>query len=121
MRGVSRAAERTGQAAAALRDPHRATKAERRAARERVGAYHEAEQAKLLEHVRSGFQRYGAREIDAFELDDLIHHYHRASQKLWSFCNGPGPAVSKARGLDWAEREGELPDWWAIAEPRRRD
>lgn len=102
-------------------DPHRATKAERRAARERVGSYHEAELAKLLGRVRSGFQRYEADEIDAFELDELIHHYKRATQKLWSFCNGPGPAVAKARELDWAEREGELPDWWAIAEPRRRN
>ncbi|MGH2954448.1 MAG: hypothetical protein ACRDK9_10610 [Solirubrobacterales bacterium] len=103
-------------------DPHRATKAERRAARERVGAYHETEQAKLLERVRSGFGRYDAGEIDAFELDELIHRYHRASQKLWSFCVGTGSQVVRAAGtLEWAEREGELPDWWAIAEPRRRN
>jgi hypothetical protein len=59
-----------------------ATKAERRAARAAVAAYHEAELAGLIDHVREGLARYDAREIDAFELDELIHHYHRATQKL---------------------------------------
>jgi hypothetical protein len=53
-------------------EPRQATKAERRAARQAVGAYHEAEPAKLLEHVRDGFARYDAGEIDAFDLDDRI-------------------------------------------------
>ncbi len=39
-----------------------------------------------IEHVREGLARYDAGEIDAFELDELIHHYKRATQKLWSFC-----------------------------------
>src|SRR5919109_2581060 len=81
----------------ATRDPDGGThaqsgpsKAERRAARAAVGAYHEAELARLLEHVREGFERYDAGEIDAFELDELIHHFKRATQKLWSFCVGGG-------------------------------
>lgn len=61
------------------------SKAERRTARAAVGAYHEAELARLLEHVREGLERYDAGEIDAFELDELIHHYKRATQKLWTF------------------------------------
>jgi hypothetical protein len=60
------------------------SKPERRAARAAVGAYHEAELARLLEHVRGGLARYDVGELDAFELDDLIHHYKRATQKLWS-------------------------------------
>jgi hypothetical protein len=96
------------------------SKAERRAARAGVAAYHEAELARLLEHVREGLERYDADEIDAFELDDLIHHYKRATQKLWSFCTGGGTHVhSTARTLDWLRERGELPDWWEQATPRR--
>ena len=104
----------------ATSDPGRGTrplagpsKAERRAARDAVGAYHEAELARLLEHVREGLERYDAGEIDAFELDELIHHYQRATQKLWSFRVGGGAHVySTARTLEWLREQGELPNWW---------
>src|SRR3954451_22589473 len=96
------------------------SKAERRAARAAVGAYHETELARLLEHVREGLERYDAGEIDAFELDELIHHYKQAAQKLWTFCIGGGAHVySTARTLDWLSEQGELPDWWEQATPRR--
>jgi hypothetical protein len=96
------------------------SKAERRAARAAVGAYHVAELARLLDHVREGLERYDAGEIDAFELDDLIHRYKRATQKLWSFCTGGGTHVySTARTLEWLREQGELPDWWEQATPRR--
>jgi hypothetical protein len=96
------------------------SKAERRAARAAVGAYHEAELARLIDHVREGLARYDAGEIDAFELDELIHHYKRATQKLWSFCTGGGAHVySTARTLEWLRDQGELPDWWEQATPRR--
>jgi hypothetical protein len=42
-----------------------ATKAERRAARERVSAYHESQPAGLLGHVGAEIDRYRADEIDA--------------------------------------------------------
>ncbi|MCA1697983.1 MAG: hypothetical protein LC790_03395 [Actinobacteria bacterium] len=51
------------------------TKADRRTARAAAGRYHEAELQRLVERVRDGLARYDAGEIDAFELDDLIHHY----------------------------------------------
>jgi hypothetical protein len=38
----------------------------RRAARELIGEYHEAELHKLLDHVRQGFRRLDAGEIDPF-------------------------------------------------------
>jgi hypothetical protein len=97
------------------------TKEQRRADREAVGAYHEAELGRLLEHVRDGFARYDAGEIDAFELDDLIHHYKRAAQKLWSACVGGGSHVEgMARLIEWQDAQGEHTDWWALGEPRRR-
>jgi hypothetical protein len=71
--------------------------------------------------VRAGFARYDAGEIDAFELDELIHHYKRATQKLWSACVGGGRHVEgMARRIEWEAVHGEPTDWWALAEPRRR-
>src|ERR687895_1705149 len=94
------------------------SKAERRAARDAVGAYHEAELARLLERVREGLARYDAGEIDAFELDELIHHYKRATQKLWTFCTGGGAHVySTARTLEWLRDAGPPPEWWGQGTP----
>lgn len=96
------------------------TKAERRAARALVATYHEAKLADLIEHVRAALVRYDAGEIDVFELDDVIHHYERASRELWKFCVGTGShAVFAVRTLEHLEAEGELPDWWE--EYRARD
>ena len=96
------------------------SKAERRAARAAVGAYHEAELARLIEHVREGLERYDAGGIDAFELDELIEHYKRATQKLWTFCTRGGAHVySTAMTLEWLQDQGDLPDWWEQATPRR--
>jgi hypothetical protein len=97
------------------------TKAQRRADREAVDAYHQAELARLLQHVRAAFARYDADEIDAFELDELMHHYKCATQKLWSACVGGGGHVEgMARRIEWEAAQGEQTDWWALAGPRRR-
>ena len=96
------------------------SKAERRAARAAVAAYHEAELGKLIERLRAGIARYDAGEIDAFELDDLVHHYKRATQKLWSFCVGSaGHVEMAARTLEWLREQDDLPDWWERATPAR--
>jgi hypothetical protein len=102
---------------------HEATKAERRAARERVAAYHEAELAKLVEHVEAAIGRYRAGEIDVHDVDDVIHHYSKAARELWKFCwsRGSGShAVLVAGVLErWAAEADDL-DWWEQAERRRR-
>lgn len=96
--------------------PDRRTKSERRADRERVGAYHSAQLAKLLEHVRAGFNAYDAGRINAFELDDIIHHYERVARKLDNFCGHSGGQWERAaRHIEWFEAEGQDPDWWAEA------
>ena len=97
----------------------RGEKERRRVARHQLGEYHERELRALLERVREGFAQLDAGEIDAFELDDLIHRYKRSAKELWRFCdlNRPESAVwmlEDARGQD-----DEL-DWWAAGEPRRR-
>jgi hypothetical protein len=101
-------------------DP-RDTKSARRACRELVGTYHEARLAELIEHLREALACYDAGELDAFELDDVIHHYKCAARELWKFCVGGGSHVLfAARTLEYWEAEGELPDWWEAGAPRRR-
>lgn len=97
-------------------------KARRRAARDMIGRYHEEQLRLLLEHVREGFERLDRGEIDPFDLDDLIHHYKRSAQKLWSFCGSSGSGWEHAAlTLEWWREQGEPePDWWEAGEPRRR-
>ena len=96
-------------------------KAQRRAAIALLATYHEAQLADLIEHVRDGLARYDAGEIDAFELDAVMHRYQRAARELWKFCSVSGAhALSVARLLEQSAAAGDLPDWWELAKPRER-
>ena len=96
-------------------------RARRREARELMGAYHEEQLLALLEHVRDGFARLDAREIDPFELDDLIHRYKRSARELWKFCGQSGAGWEHAASmLAWLREDGDEPDWWQAGEPRHR-
>jgi hypothetical protein len=94
-------------------------KAERRAAREAIAAYHRKELRELREHVRTGFARLDAGEIDDFEFDHLIHHYKRSVAELWKFCDGRGSAVSAVSVLAYRKEQGDEPDWWDAGTPWR--
>lgn len=86
-----------------------------------IGAYHEKQLRALLEHVRDGFARLEAGEIDPFDLDDLIHHYKRSARELWKFCGSTGSQWERAaRTLELLRDNGEEPDWWQAGEPRAR-
>lgn len=96
-------------------------RARRRAARETVAAYHEAQLRLLLDQVRDGFAQMDAGELDAFEVDELIQRYQRASRELWKFCGSSGAArETAARALEYFSDQDELPDWWATSERRPR-
>lgn len=97
-------------------------KARRGAAQALVATYHEARLADLLEHVRGGFAQYDAGSIDAFQLDELIHQYKRATIELWKFCAVSGSQLEiAAQTLEsWREEKAE-PDWWGSGASRRRD
>jgi hypothetical protein len=96
-------------------------RARRRAARALIGAYHEEQLRGLLEHVREGFARLDLGEIDAFELDELIHRYKRSARELWKFCGSSGSEWERAvKTLAFLRETGEEPDWWSAGEPRRR-
>jgi hypothetical protein len=97
------------------------TKAERRAARPLIGAYHEARLAELIERMREALAHHDAGEIDAFDVDDVIHHYKRSARELWKFCSGTGSdALFAVRTLGYWEDEGKPPDWWEAGAPRHR-
>ena len=74
----------------------------------------------LLEHVRDGFARLDAGEIDEFELDSLVHRYKRATRHLWVFCGSSGSgSLQAAAALASLRERGEERDWWAgSASPR---
>jgi hypothetical protein len=97
------------------------TKAERRAARERVSAYHHVQLAGLLSHVGAAIDRYRTGEIDAYAVDETIHHYHRAATELWKFCFARGGTHAEfiADLLDRMTAGAEPIDWWERATPRR--
>jgi hypothetical protein len=95
-------------------------KAEHGAAREAIAAYHREQLRVLLEHVREGFTRLDAGQLDEFELDDLIHRYKRAAAELWRFCGSSGGQwVQAAQALAYWRERGEEPDWWARSASRR--
>jgi hypothetical protein len=97
-----------------------AERTRRRAARKVIATYHEEQLLALLERVRDGFARLDAGEIDAFDLDDLIHRYKRSARELWKFCGSSGSEWERAAtALAWLREQGKEPDWWDAAEPRR--
>ncbi len=102
-------------------DPARPSKAERRADVALVVGYHEARLAELLEKVREGFDWYDSGELDAFELDELIHRYKRATRELWKFCgNVTGSSAHfTARSIEEMQALGEAIDWWERGNPER--
>ena len=97
------------------------TKAERRAARERVATYHEAQLAQLIEHITAALDRYRTGEIDAYTVDETIHHYDRAARELWKFCwSGAGTQLI-AHLLDQMTTDGDTINWWEQVTPRQRE
>ena len=114
--------ERYGRAMTdAERSPSAADdKAERRAARVLIAAYHQEQLRLLLEHVRAGFMQLDAGTIDEFDLDELIHRYKRAAQELWKFCGSSGGQwLQAAKMLAYARDRGDEPDWWEQSARRR--
>ena len=103
--------------------PIMGTKAERRAASDRVSTYHQAQLAELITHVVAAIDRYRDGQIDAFTVDATLHHYHRAAGDLWKFCfsRGAGSHVEFiASILDRMTAGTETSDWWERATPRRQ-
>lgn len=116
------AATRAGPGRKRAPSPVVGTKAERRAARERVSAYHQAQLARLLSHGAAAIDRCRDGETGACTVDETIHHYHLAATQLWKFCFacGGGTHAELIAGiLDRMTADAETIDWWERATPRR--
>jgi hypothetical protein len=92
-----------------------AGRAERRAAREAVAAYHEAELSALIRRAGDAIDRFSAGDLDAFETDQDLFQYGRAAKELWKFCN-LGDVVSTAQVI----AEQPPVDWWERGAFNRR-
>ena len=57
------------------------TKAERRAPREKVAAYHGERLGRLVDQLTSVIDDYRAGDLDAFDVDEVIFQYSRAAAK----------------------------------------
>jgi hypothetical protein len=91
------------------------TKAERRAARKKVAAYHEEQLGRLVERLADAIDLHRAAELSAFDVDEVVFQYSRAAKELWKFCN-LGNIEIAARVID----EHPPSDWWERGAPRRR-
>lgn len=90
------------------------TKAARRAAREKVAAYHEEQLGRLVERLADAIDHHRAAELNAFDVDEVVFQYSRAAKELWKFCN-LGTIEITARVID----EHPPSDWWERGAPRR--
>ena len=88
------------------------SKSDRRAAREAVAAFHEAQLAGLVAHVGSAVDGFRSGQMDAFDVDQVLFQYARAAKELWKFCNLSDPEFV-ARLI----RDRELMDWWELGAP----
>ena len=95
------------------------TKAERRDARARVIAYHQACLATLVEHVADAIDGYRGGERDASKVDELIHQYHPAASALSTFI---WASVSEyvAALIDRPAAQNRVIDWWRRGAARER-
>ncbi len=79
-----------------------------------MSTYHQSQLAGLLSHVAVAIDRYRAGEIDAYTVDETIHHYHRAAAELWKFCfarGGGAHAEFIADLLDRMTADAGTIDW----------
>ncbi len=87
-----------------------------------MAGYHQARLGELIEHIASAIDRYRAGEVDAYTVDETIHHYHRAAHELWKFCwsGGGGAHVEViADILDRMTTDGDTINWWEQVSPRQ--
>ena len=61
------------------------TKAERAIAREQIELYYAKKLAGLQRNLFEALVRPDTGELDPFEVDEYIHHYHKQSQELYSY------------------------------------
>lgn len=97
-------------------------KAARRAARQQVAAYHQACLDELVGHVAAAIDDWRAGSADAYDVDEVLHHYQRAARELWKFCwgaGGGGHVELIAAHLQGLAEDDQVIDWWERGAARR--
>jgi hypothetical protein len=85
-----------------------------------VAGYHEARLNELVAHVAAAGDRHRAGELDAFEVDEVIHHYKQAARRLWTFCGQSGAQVElTAHAIRRMAEDDVTVDWWERGGSRR--
>ena len=70
------------------------TKSEKRVLNKLIAEAHRRELTQALERLYVEFRRWDSGDIDAFELDERIHHYHQNDARIiWSHYNGGLPLL----------------------------
>jgi hypothetical protein len=87
-----------------------------------VAGYHEKCLRELTEHIADAIDHYRAGDLDAFEVEAIIHQYHQAATELWTFCwAGGGSHVRHAAQLiEHNNANDDVINWWERGAPRRR-
>ena len=80
-----------------------------------MGRYQESQLALLVQRVGDAIDRFRGRELDAFDVDQVLFQYSRAAKELWKFCNLGDPELAANIIL-----ERPVVDWWERGAPRRR-
>ena len=68
-----------------------------------------------MSHVAKAIEKFGAGELDAFEVDRVVFRYSRVGKKLWVFCND-----SQVESLAGFLAETPEIDWWERGSFRKR-
>ncbi len=63
------------------------TSAERAQAREEIRLYYARKLASLQQNLFEAVEKRHTGELDPFEVDEYIHHYHKQSQELYAYIN----------------------------------
>jgi hypothetical protein len=63
------------------------TSSERAQAREEIGQYYARKLASLQQNLFEALEKRHTGELDPFEVDEYIHHYHKQSQELYAYIN----------------------------------
>ena len=98
------------------------TKSQRKQVRELIDLAHSRELSDALTSLEGEFRRWRAEEINAFELDELIHEHHQgASRKIWKRYSSTSHweiALPGALHLGTLTREDFPADLWDEIGPR---
>ena len=63
------------------------TTSERARAREEIGLYYARKLTSLQQNLFEALEKRHTGELDPFEVDEYIHHYHKQSQELYVYIN----------------------------------